>query len=83
VGYHTENFRDIVSLFRGRDAVRVVGPAELPLVLMELISNPDERAELGRRAAETIRAQMGATERTMQALEKLLVADSERVRTSR
>jgi len=70
-------------LFRGRDAVRVVGPAELPLVLMELISNPDERAELGRRAAETIRAQMGATERTMQALEKLLVADSERVRTSR
>ena len=83
VGNHTENFRDIVSLFRGRDAVRVVGPAELPLVLMELISNPDERAELGRRAAETIRAQMGATERTMQALEKLLVADSERVRTSR
>src|SRR5580700_4612875 len=82
VGNHTENFRDIVSLFQSRDAVRVVGPAELPLVLMELISNPDERAELGRRAAETIRAQMGATERTMQALEKLLVADSERVRTS-
>jgi 3-deoxy-D-manno-octulosonic-acid transferase len=81
VGNHTENFRDIVSLFQGRDALRVVGPAELPLALMELISNPAERAELGRRAAETIRAQMGATERTMQALEKLLVPASARVGT--
>jgi 3-deoxy-D-manno-octulosonic-acid transferase len=83
VGNHTENFRDIVSLFQSRDAVRVVGPAELPLVLMELISNPAERAELGRRAAETIRAQMGATQRTMQALETLLVAASARVGTGR
>jgi 3-deoxy-D-manno-octulosonic-acid transferase len=81
VGNHTENFRDIVSLFQSRDAVRVVGPAELPLVLMDLISNPSERAELGRRAAETIRAQMGATQRTMQALEKLFVPASARVGT--
>jgi 3-deoxy-D-manno-octulosonic-acid transferase len=83
VGNHTENFRDIVSLFQSRDAVRVVGPAELPLVLMDLISNPAERAELGRRAAETIRAQMGATQRTMQALETLLVPASARVGTGR
>ena len=83
VGNHTENFRDIVSLFQRRDAVRVVGPAELPLVLMDLISNPAERAELGRRAAETIRAQMGATQRTMQALETLLVPASARVGTGR
>ncbi len=83
VGNHTENFRDIVSLFQSRDAVRVVGPAELPLVLMDLISNPAERAELGRRAAETIRAQIGATQRTMQALETLLVPASARVGTGR
>jgi 3-deoxy-D-manno-octulosonic-acid transferase len=83
VGNHTDNFRDIVSLFQSRDAVRVVGPAELPLVLMELISNPAERAELGRRAAETIRAQMGATQRTMQALETLLVPACARVGTGR
>jgi 3-deoxy-D-manno-octulosonic-acid transferase len=82
VGNHTENFRDIVSLFQSRDAVRVVGPAELPLVLMELISNPVEREELGRRAAETLRAQMGATQRTMQALEKLLASAPDRVGTS-
>jgi len=72
VGNHTENFRDIVSLFQSRDAVRVVGPAELPLAFMELISNPAERIALGRRGAETLRAQMGATQRTMQALEYLL-----------
>jgi 3-deoxy-D-manno-octulosonic-acid transferase len=78
VGNHTENFRDIVSLFQSRDAVRVVGPAELPLVFMELISNPAERAELGRRAAETLRTQMGATQRTMHALEKLLASAPDR-----
>ena len=72
VGNHTENFRDIVSLFQSRDAVRVVGPAEFPLVLMELIANPAERIALGRRAGETLRAQMGGTQRTLQALEKLL-----------
>ena len=83
VGNHTENFRDIVSLFQSRDAVRVVGPAELPLMLMDLISNPVERAELGRRAAETLRAQMGATQRTMQALEKLLVPAIDRGGTGR
>ena len=36
VGNHTENFRDIVSLFQRRDAVRIVGPAELPLMFLEL-----------------------------------------------
>jgi 3-deoxy-D-manno-octulosonic-acid transferase len=83
VGNHTENFRDIVSLFQSRDAVRVVGPAELPLVLMELIANPTERAELGRRAAETLQAQMGATHRTMQSLEMLLAQAGDRVGTGR
>jgi hypothetical protein len=59
-------------LFHSRDAVRVVGPAEFPLVLLDLLSNSSERAELGRRAAETLRSQMGATERTLKALEQLL-----------
>ena len=72
VGTHTENFRDIVSLFQSRNAIRVVDPADLPLAFMELISNRAERVALGRRAAETLQAQMGATQRTMQALESLL-----------
>jgi 3-deoxy-D-manno-octulosonic-acid transferase len=72
VGYHTENFRDMVALFQSRDAVRIVGPAELLRTLMDLISSPDERTALGRRALETLQSQMGATQRTIQALEKLM-----------
>lgn len=71
VGSHYENFRDIIGLFQAHDAVRIVGPAELPLVLMELISDEAERKTLGRRAAETWRSQTGATERTFAALERL------------
>jgi 3-deoxy-D-manno-octulosonic-acid transferase len=76
VGNHTENFRDIVGLFQGRDAVRVVGAAELPLVFMELLENDADRAALGRHALETIRSQTGATARTAQALEMLLAENS-------
>lgn len=72
VGAHTENFRDIVRVFRSRDAIRVVTPVELPLVLMELIANEPARLALGQRAAETLRSQTGATHRTAEALEKLL-----------
>lgn len=72
VGNHTENFRDIVRLFERRNAVRVVGPAELPLVIMELLEDDAERKALGRRAAETVRSQAGATARTMSELERLL-----------
>ncbi len=81
VGNHTENFRDIVGLFQSQDAVRVVGPAEFPLVLMELLSHEAERLALGRRGAETLRSQMGATEKTAKALQKLLesTSDADRV----
>jgi 3-deoxy-D-manno-octulosonic-acid transferase len=74
VGNHTENFRDIVWLFQTQDAVRIVGPAELPLIFMELISNDTQRKALGARAAEVIRSQTGATDKTFAALEKLLPA---------
>jgi 3-deoxy-D-manno-octulosonic-acid transferase len=72
VGNHYDNFRDIIWLFQMQDAVRIVGPAELPLVLMDLISNQAERKALGARAAEVLRSQAGATEKTFSALEKLL-----------
>jgi 3-deoxy-D-manno-octulosonic-acid transferase len=73
-GNHTENFRDIVALFQSRDAVRIVGMAELPLTLMHLLANDAERHALGRRAEETIRSQTGATSRTLEAL-KTLISD--------
>ncbi|HEY3971840.1 MAG TPA: 3-deoxy-D-manno-octulosonic acid transferase [Candidatus Sulfotelmatobacter sp.] len=71
-GNHTENFRDIVSLFQSRDAVRIVGLSELPLTLMQLLADDAERRALGRRAEATIRSQMGATARTLAALQTLM-----------
>ena len=72
VGNHTENFRDIVSLFQSRDAVRIVGPAELPVVFLDLLANDAERKALGQRAAETMRSQIGAMARTAGELQELL-----------
>ncbi len=72
VGNHTENFRDVVNFFASRNAIRVVGPAELPLAFMDLISNEVDRTAMGRQASECVRAQMGATQRTLQALKRLL-----------
>jgi 3-deoxy-D-manno-octulosonic-acid transferase len=72
VGNHTENFRDIVELFQSRSAVRVATESELPLVFMELIENEAERKALGHRAQETLRAQQGATARTLEALQELV-----------
>lgn len=75
VGNHTENFRDIVSLFHSREAVRIAGPAELPLVWMELLANDAERKALGQRAAETMRSQAGASARTADELQDLLAVE--------
>lgn len=72
VGNHMENFRDVVSLFQSRDAVRIVGPAELPLMFLDLLANEEQRRALGRRAAETLHSQLGATKRTAGELQKLL-----------
>lgn len=72
VGPHTENFRDIVGSFERGNAVRVVEAAELPLVFMELLSNEAARTALGRRAAEILRSQTGATQKTADALVQLM-----------
>jgi 3-deoxy-D-manno-octulosonic-acid transferase len=72
IGNHHENFRDIVALFQARDAVRVVGPAEFPVTLMELLNNSDERRSLGERASATVKSQQGATGKTLQAVLSLL-----------
>ena len=71
-GNHYENFRDIVNFFLSRNAVRVVGLAELPLVLIELIDNHEERAKLGRNALAALESQRGATARTVRALAELM-----------
>jgi len=72
IGPHYANFRDMVNLFRANDAVRVVGPAELPLCLLDVLSNESDRAALGKRGLETLRSQRGATQRTLESLQNLL-----------
>jgi len=76
-GNSYENFRDVVRLFLSSDAVRIVGPAELPLVFMDLANRPEERQALGRRAARALEEHKGATERTLEALLRLLQQDRE------
>jgi 3-deoxy-D-manno-octulosonic-acid transferase len=72
VGPYTENFRDIVELFRGQDAVRVVSPADLSRTFTDLLGNEVERTSLGWRALETLKSQRGATQFTMDQLRALL-----------
>ena len=71
-GNHYENFRDIVNYFRERNAVRIVGLAELPLVIMELVGNSEARDTLGRNALAALASQRGATVRTVDALVQLM-----------
>ncbi|MGB9072988.1 MAG: 3-deoxy-D-manno-octulosonic acid transferase [Terriglobales bacterium] len=71
-GNHYENFRDIVDFFLSRNAVRVVGLADLPLAFMELIDNREERERLGQNALAALESQRGATARTVNALVPLL-----------
>jgi 3-deoxy-D-manno-octulosonic-acid transferase len=75
-GNHYENFRDVVNFFASRNAVRIVGLAELPLVFMELIGNRDERMTLGRNALAALESQRGATARTISALVQLMGVSS-------
>jgi len=79
VGPHTENFRDIVELFKSRAAVCVVSPSDLSSTILELLANDSQRRELGRRAAETLQSQRGATQLAVQKLQELLAPQSHEV----
>ncbi len=72
VGPSTENFRDIVEVFRKANALRVVTPQSLAPTVLQLLEDHDDRAALGQRAAEVVRSQQGATQKTVDALLALL-----------
>jgi 3-deoxy-D-manno-octulosonic-acid transferase len=73
VGPHTENFRDIVQKFADGGGVLVVRDQhELQSALLRLLADSLERKQLGERALEVLKANQGATERTLAELEKLL-----------
>ena len=77
VGPHTENFRDIISLFGERQALLQLQPEEtgaaaLTRVLLDLLQDDLKRAGLAAAALQVVQAQQGATARTLAALKPFL-----------
>jgi 3-deoxy-D-manno-octulosonic-acid transferase len=72
VGPYTENFRDIVDIFRRADALRVVTPETLTPLMLDLLASIEERERLGHNARNLMHSQQGATRRTAKALLALL-----------
>jgi len=69
---HCEASEVIADIFERAGAVKVVTSETLAGELRRLLDDAGARQELGRRAAEVVRQQRGATERTLNELDKLL-----------
>jgi 3-deoxy-D-manno-octulosonic-acid transferase len=80
VGPYTENFRDIVEMFRSDEAVFVAGDEQtLASLFRRLLNDGSERAAYGARAAALVKRNEGATGRTLAALANLLPPTPARV----
>jgi 3-deoxy-D-manno-octulosonic-acid transferase len=72
-GPHVWNFRDTVNLLlQGQAALQVRDAADLETVIRRLLADPSERACLGEAACALVLKQQGATERTIDLLDRLL-----------
>jgi len=71
-GPSTENFRDIIRIFRQGNAVRIVEPGQVAPAMIELLSQESLRSQMTARAREILRSQSGATARTLDAIQTLL-----------
>jgi 3-deoxy-D-manno-octulosonic-acid transferase len=85
-GPHTYNFRSIMETFVAAGAIVQLQPMsdsatiiELANVILELLSDPAKRSELGRLAQTLIVNNRGATERTLQLLRPILSSPAVRV----
>jgi 3-deoxy-D-manno-octulosonic-acid transferase len=72
-----ENFREIVSMLKAHDAIRIVEAGAFAETLVEILRHKDEARALGGRAQGVFEAQAGATARTVAAL-TALAAERER-----
>lgn len=71
-GPRTENFRDIVAALLAADAAVVVRDGrEMAAFVRQCLESPAFAAALGRRAGEVVRANQGATSRTIDLLNRL------------
>ncbi|MCM3869129.1 MAG: 3-deoxy-D-manno-octulosonic acid transferase [Pyrinomonadaceae bacterium] len=88
-GAHTHNFEDIVSFFSENQAIIQLpvmsdGQADSALadVLKELLADIPRRRELGQRAKHLVEQNQGATQRTLDLLDSLLVSDRQQPSTA-
>jgi 3-deoxy-D-manno-octulosonic-acid transferase len=72
VGPHNENFRDIVEMFTRAGAVDIIEPTKFADELLHLLETEQKRVLLGKHALDVVRANSGATARTLEALSKYL-----------
>jgi 3-deoxy-D-manno-octulosonic-acid transferase len=80
-GPNTWNFRDVVTQFLGDEAAVVVtGEQELESFVRRCLADSDFAESLGRRAKELVLRQQGATDRTIELLERLLGARNQQNR---
>ncbi len=65
-GPHMENFKDSVQALQGRGGIQVATPERLEKVADELLSRPDQIAELGALARQSVSATRGASARNVE-----------------
>jgi 3-deoxy-D-manno-octulosonic-acid transferase len=71
-GPHMENFKDSVQVLQGRGGLQVATPEQLFKVADELLSRPDQLAELGGLARRSVSAIRGASARNVDHLIAML-----------
>jgi 3-deoxy-D-manno-octulosonic-acid transferase len=71
-GPYTENFRDIMRAFIDEDAVVVAQPDRFASELIKLLSDDAPRRSIGERGLKVVRANAGATGRTLEVLRSLI-----------
>ena len=76
VGPHTFNFTEEVQLLKEANAIKIVqDESTLSNELTYLLEHPYEAQELGNRAQSVVTKQMGATERNLKVLRKILLKE--------
>jgi 3-deoxy-D-manno-octulosonic-acid transferase len=72
-GPHTWNFRDAVAgLLEAGGAIQVRTEAELQAGVVRLLADPGARARMGDGARAFVRAQQGATARTLDMMDEVI-----------
>jgi 3-deoxy-D-manno-octulosonic-acid transferase len=71
-GPHMENFKDSVQVLQGRGGIQVASPEQLLKVAEELISRPDQLAELGALARGSVTSIRGASARNVEHMLSML-----------